>query len=71
VVERDGPPEHLMSFPLWLAQSRSPDPARAEAEWEQARAEWARGAPTLAARNRLFEPGFNPGPMPDPRVVRR
>jgi len=57
-----------MSLPLWIAQGRSGDPARARAEWEQARAEWARGAPTLDALNRLYSAGFNPGPEPDPRT---
>jgi len=67
-VERDGPPAHLLSLPTWLAQGRSPDPARARLEWERARSEWGRGAPTLDVVNRLYSADFDAGPEPDPRV---
>jgi len=67
-ADQGDPPEHLLSLPVWLAEGRSPDPARALAEWEQARSEWGRGAPTLEALNAIYGPGYDPGPQPDPRV---
>ena len=67
LAEQGEPPAHLLSLPVWILERRSQDPALARSEWEQARSEWGRGAPTLDALNGLYGPGFSPGPEPDPR----
>jgi hypothetical protein len=67
-VARGEPPRYLMSLPVWIMEGRSSDPARARSEWDQARCEWARGAPTLDALNRLYSADFDAGPAPDPRA---
>jgi len=67
-VERDDPPEYLLSLPVWITEGRSPDPALARLEWERARREWVRGAPTLDVLNRLYGADFDAGPGSDPRA---
>jgi len=67
-ADQGDPPEYLLSLPTWLAQGRSADPSRAMADWDRARQEWVRSAPTLDAANLIYGPGFNPGPEPDPRA---
>lgn len=37
--------------------------------WSDARREWVRSVPTLAAANALYGPGFAPPPQADPRLV--
>lgn len=40
------------------------------AEWDAARQEWARRAPSLDVMNRLYGPDFEPPPEVDPRIMR-
>jgi len=68
LVERGEPPRYLMSLSVWITDGRSPDPALARSDWEQARSEWGRGAPSLDALNRLYGAGLDAGPQPDPRA---
>ena len=70
---RDGaaqgdPPAYLLSLPQWNLEGRSPDATRAREEWDRARDEWVRNASTLEASNAIYGPGFDPGPVPDPRI---
>ena len=67
-VAQGDPPEHLLSLPTWVAQGRSSDPARAMSDWDQARHEWVRAAPSLTVANMIYGPGYDAGPEPDPRV---
>ncbi len=68
LAERGEPPERLLSLPVWLAEGRSGDPALARSDWDQARREWVRAAPSLTVANMIYGPGYDPGPEPDPRV---
>ncbi len=67
-MEQGGPPPHLLSLPVWIMEGRSSDPALARSEWDQARREWGRGAPSLDVLNRLYGPDLDAGPDPDPRA---
>ena len=73
------PPEYLLSFSVWLAENRSPDPGPAppwwnpdgepyvvhcaRREWSKARREWVRHSSGIDAVNRLYGPGYDPDPQ--------